>query len=64
MWTTFDLKANHEIYKVPYLKKNKENAVVIGAGPAGLSCALELHFLGFNVCVFEKRNYIERYLIQ
>jgi NADPH-dependent 2,4-dienoyl-CoA reductase/sulfur reductase-like enzyme len=82
MWTNFEKKASHDVYKVPALtppsvsnKKNsgnsgsgpdksavkKERVVIIGAGPAGLACAIECHFLGFEVCVLEKRNYIERY---
>ncbi len=33
-----------------------KNIVVVGAGPAGLSCAHRLSILGHNVTIFESRN--------
>lgn len=38
-------------------KKNKE-IIIIGAGPGGLASAMLLTAKGFNVKVFEKKNYI------
>ncbi len=40
----------------PQIKKNRVNVAVIGAGPAGLSCAAELAVQGFEVTIFEKRD--------
>lgn len=62
MWTNFEKKGAQEVYKVPALqsKAKKERVLIIGGGPAGLACAIECCFLGFEVCVLEKRNYIER----
>jgi glutamate synthase (NADPH/NADH) small chain len=37
-------------------KPNGKKAAIIGAGPAGLSCAGELTKLGFDVTVFERKN--------
>ncbi len=45
-------------YKLqPSLTKLDINVAVIGAGPAGLSCALELVKAGASVTVFEKEKY-------
>ena len=41
---------------LPQIKKNKIGVAVIGAGPAGLSCAAELATQGFEVTIFEKRD--------
>ncbi|OYD17255.1 hypothetical protein CH333_01570 [candidate division WOR-3 bacterium JGI_Cruoil_03_44_89] len=40
----------------PTIKKNKTKVVVIGSGPAGLSCAAELATRGFEVTIFERRE--------
>ncbi len=37
------------------VKKNGKKAAVIGAGPAGLSCAHDLALLGYDVTVFESQ---------
>lgn len=44
-------------YKVPLVKNNKTVAI-IGAGPSGISCAIELAKEGYDVTIFEKENYI------
>lgn len=37
---------------------NGRNVAIIGAGPAGLSCAFYLRRLGFSVSVYEKRDFL------
>ncbi|HIF14985.1 MAG TPA: hypothetical protein EYQ86_06595, partial [Bacteroidetes bacterium] len=37
-------------------KDNGKKVAVIGAGPAGLSCACELRIMGYNVDVFEAKD--------
>lgn len=50
-----DLKAEHRF--VPEKKKDRpEKIAVIGAGPAGLSCAYFLAVDGYQVTVFEKQS--------
>ncbi len=44
-----DLPENHG-------KPNEKKAAIIGAGPAGLSCAWFLRMAGFEVHVFEQKN--------
>lgn len=47
-------------HKVEFFKKGKsvgKKVAVIGAGPAGLSCAGELAKLGFDVTCYEKKNW-------
>lgn len=36
---------------------SKQKAIIIGAGVAGLACAIRLAVQGFEVCVFEKNEY-------
>ena len=46
--------------KIKFFKKGKDNGfkvAVVGAGPAGLSCAGELAKLGFDVTCFEKKQW-------
>jgi len=46
--------------KIKFFEKGKANGfkvAVVGAGPAGLSCAGELAKLGFDVTCFEKKNW-------
>jgi glutamate synthase (NADPH/NADH) small chain len=38
----------------PITKSVKKKIAIIGSGPAGLSCAIELKKMGFDVTVFEK----------
>ncbi len=40
------------------IKMNKKKVGIIGAGPAGLSCAYELLKKGYEVHIFEKNNFI------
>lgn len=50
-----DLNADNRY--VPEIKKNYGNKIaVVGAGPAGLSCAFYLARDGYRVTVFEKQN--------
>ena len=37
-------------------KARKEKVAIIGAGPAGLSCARDLRRMGYGVTIFEERN--------
>jgi len=37
----------------PSFEKNKKNVAIIGAGPAGLTCAGDLAKLGYDVTIFE-----------
>ena len=39
--------------KIPHINKNNIKVAIIGAGPAGLSCASELGKLGYDVTIFE-----------
>ena len=48
------ISVNDEV-KLKPLDKNGLNAAIIGAGPAGLSCAFYLALAGFSVEVFETR---------
>ncbi|HEY9684883.1 MAG TPA: NAD(P)-dependent oxidoreductase [Oculatellaceae cyanobacterium] len=46
--------------KIKYFQKGKPNGrrvAVVGAGPAGLSCAGELAKLGYEVTCFERKNW-------
>ena len=46
--------------KLKFFKKGKSNGskvAVVGAGPAGLSCAGELAKLGYDVTCFERKNW-------
>ena len=38
-------------------ENNGKKVAIIGAGPAGISCACELRILGFNVDVFEAKSH-------
>ena len=40
------------------LKDNGKKVAIVGAGPAGLSCAAFLRKLGYDVTIFEKYNYV------
>jgi len=43
-------------YNIPVLRKKSEKIAIIGAGPAGLSCAYYLSIYGYDVVVFEASN--------
>ena len=51
-----DIKRPLVLKNVP--QKERETIVVVGAGPAGISTARQLHNFGFNVKVLEARNRI------
>ncbi|AHF80898.1 oxidoreductase [Thermococcus paralvinellae] len=42
---------------VPKIEKKEQKVAVVGAGPAGLTCAAELAKMGYNVTVFEALHY-------
>ncbi|MHC4356185.1 MAG: FAD-dependent oxidoreductase, partial [Planctomycetota bacterium] len=42
--------------KLESIKENGRKVAVVGAGPGGLSAALELRKMGYGVTVFEKQN--------
>ena len=42
---------------IPKIKKKEQKIAVIGAGPAGLTCAAELAKMGYKVTVFEALHY-------
>ena len=48
-----DYKMNKGDKKVPEITKNGHKVAVIGAGPAGLTCAGDLAKMGYDVTVFE-----------
>lgn len=45
---------NQKIFEIPEL--NGKSVAIIGAGPAGISCACQLRNEGYNVDIFEARN--------
>lgn len=47
-----NIKINYDIKE-----KNKKIAI-IGSGPSGIACAVELRKLGYDVTIFEKENYL------
>jgi dihydropyrimidine dehydrogenase (NAD+) subunit PreT len=51
-----DYARDHECYPVVTAAPTGRSIAVIGAGPAGLSCAGELAKLGHAVTIFEKRD--------
>ena len=45
--------------KIKYpIKENGIKIAVVGAGPSGIACAVELRKLGYDVTIFEKENYL------
>jgi len=45
--------------KVKYdIKENGMKIAIIGAGPSGIACAVDLRKLGYDVTVFEKENFL------
>ncbi len=51
-----DYARDHHVHPVVKAAPTGKSIAVIGAGPAGLSCAGELARLGHAVTIFEKRN--------
>ena len=50
-------------YKIYSPKKTKHHVLVIGAGPAGLTCAAFLRRYGIKVTIYEKHDYLGGLLI-
>ena len=48
-----DWEQEHGTPNTPEIKANGKNAAVVGAGPAGLTCAGDLAKLGYDVTIFE-----------
>ena len=46
------IKIQHEI------QENGIKIAVIGSGPSGIACAVDLRLLGYDVTIFEKENYL------
>lgn len=45
--------------KIKYnIKENNIKIAIIGSGPSGIACAVELRKLGYDVTIFEKENYL------
>ena len=51
------LKENYPIFK-EMLEDNGKKVAIVGAGPAGISCAAFLKKLGYNVTIYEKYDYL------
>lgn len=43
-------------HKIESLKKNGRRVAIVGSGPAGIECAIELLKNGYDVTIFEKDN--------
>lgn len=52
--TGFAIRSDKKIYRTA--PSNGKKVAIIGAGPAGISCACELRMLGFAVDVFEAKQ--------
>ncbi len=48
------IRSNKQLYNLP--PSNGKKIAIIGAGPAGISCACELRMLGFEVDIFESKD--------
>ena len=49
-----DYELDHNLFVVPVIKqKRPEKVAIVGAGPAGLTCAAELAQMGYQVSIFE-----------
>ena len=48
------IRSNKQLYNLP--PSNGKKVAIIGAGPAGISCACELRMLGFEVDIFESKD--------
>lgn len=46
------IKVNYDI------KENNIKVAIVGSGPSGIACAVELRRLGYDVTIFEKENYL------
>ncbi|HEX2837263.1 MAG TPA: FAD-dependent oxidoreductase [Phycisphaerales bacterium] len=55
--TDHALDAGAQVVPPPPAQKRHESIGVIGAGPAGLSCAAELARMGYGVVVYEYRDF-------
>lgn len=49
----YEIKEEKITQPVPKIEKNGKKVAVIGAGPAGLTCAHDLALLGYDITVFE-----------
>ncbi len=56
-------RENNIEYKYKVENKNEKKVAIIGSGPAGLECAVELAKTGFEITMFEKENEI-RWIIK
>ncbi len=52
--TAHAIKSDSKLYTLE--KANGKKVAIIGAGPAGISCACELRLLGFDVDIFEAKS--------
>lgn len=48
------IRTNKQLYRLP--PANGKKVAIIGAGPAGISCACELRMLGFEVDIYESKD--------
>lgn len=49
-------KENNIDYKISKLEKNGKKIAIVGSGPAGIECAVELLKNGYEVTIFEKEE--------
>lgn len=52
------IKNNYKIIDKEKMQGKEKNVLIIGSGPAGLTCAAFLKKSGYKVTIYEKKNYL------